>query len=76
MNGRPSVLERAFEMAQSGHCQTMGEIERKLISEHFMDVRRHLRGPGLRSQIVRLCRRSKNPSELPEKEDSYSDNRL
>lgn len=51
MAGRTGTVERAFELARSGRCATIGEIEKALAAEQYEDASAHLGGPLLRSQL-------------------------
>jgi hypothetical protein len=46
-----TMLERAFELAKGGGATSMDELRRKLVSEGYMQVDRHLDGPSLRKQL-------------------------
>lgn len=49
------TVERAFELANSGECRTVGEIEKQLMSEKKEQVQNHLSGPLIRSQLRKAC---------------------
>lgn len=51
MAGRGGTVIRAFELARSGACETVQEIEKTLIREDYEDVLAHLTGPLIRSQL-------------------------
>jgi hypothetical protein len=51
IRARPGVMERAFELARSGDCATIREIERRLQSEDYEAVWDHLGGPFTRAQL-------------------------
>ena len=55
MNGRPTTLQRAFELARSGVCHGMADIREKLKAERFMDVDQQLFGRSLQQQLKKLC---------------------
>jgi len=51
-----TTLERAFELARSGECRTVGEVTVRLKAEGYMDLQHHLSaGKGLRKQLADLC---------------------
>jgi hypothetical protein len=52
---RPSVLERAYELARSGRCWNLTDIRRRLDEEGFEDVRQQLYGGALARDLYRLC---------------------
>lgn len=51
MAGRIGTVARAFELARSGRCETVQEIERALIQDDYEDVLAHLSGPFIRAQL-------------------------
>ena len=51
MAGRYGTVARAFELAGSGCCEDVAEIEKRLIGEQYEDVVAHLSGPLIRSQL-------------------------
>lgn len=51
-----NIIERAYELARSGDCASMVEIERVLSREGFTNVLAHMSGPTLRRDLTRLCR--------------------
>jgi hypothetical protein len=56
MEAHISSLERAFELARAGNCQTMNDIGRELKSEGYSVI--DLEGPSLRRQLKELMRNS------------------
>ena len=59
MVGRPTTLERAFELARTGEYTTAREISDKLRAEGYWDATVQLDGPALRSQLKKLCTASR-----------------
>ena len=55
MNSRPSALERAYELAQSGEFRGVSDIKVRLKGEGFTSVDGHLYGPSIRKELRRLC---------------------
>lgn len=51
MAGRTGTVVRAFELARSGGCESVQEIEKALIREDYEDVLAHLTGPLIRTQL-------------------------
>lgn len=49
-----SILERAFELAKSGTCQTIGDIAGHLKRENHTAVEHHLAGQAIRKQLRAL----------------------
>ncbi len=60
MDTRLSQLERAFELARSGHFATVAEIKRKLREEGYMDDQ--VEGPQLFGQLNSLMKKSARAS--------------
>ena len=53
-----SIIERAFELADSGQLQTMEQLSRQLVREGYEAVHLHLSGRStLRKQLLAKCRR-------------------
>ena len=55
MNDRPTTLERAFELANSGECANVDQIRLRLKSEGYSDGHAHTKGPSIRNQLAKLC---------------------
>lgn len=53
---RPGVVERAFQLAQSGLHQDVVSIGRALDLEGYELVSAHLMAPTLRRELLALCR--------------------
>jgi hypothetical protein len=51
---QPSTLERAFDLAQAGTCQTVSEIRTQLKKEQRESVDAHLAGPSIQRQLRNL----------------------
>lgn len=49
-------LKRAFELANSGECKDLVELERQLQQEHYLGVLQHLSAPSLRKQLLEILR--------------------
>ena len=54
MNQRMTALERAFQLARSGHVSTVSEIEVSLSRDGYSA--NQLEGPSLRRQLIGLIR--------------------
>jgi len=52
---RPTTLERAYELAKSGRCRTVGDIKTALSSEGFDRIQDSLYGPTLTAALRKLC---------------------
>jgi hypothetical protein len=55
MTFRPTTLERAYELARSGSCRTVGEIKTRLQQEGHERVQDRLYGGSLTSALRKLC---------------------
>ena len=49
------IVERAFELAQSGECRNVEAIKRRLKAENYLDTHTQLAGPAIRRQLAELC---------------------
>lgn len=54
-NFRPTTLERAYELARSGQCRTVGDIKSQLQAEGHERVQDRLYGGSLTSALRKLC---------------------
>jgi hypothetical protein len=65
---RPTTLERAYELARSGSCRTVGEIKQALAGEGYDRIQDSLYGPTLTAALRKLCQEHfvAGPSEAPE----------
>ncbi len=52
---RPTTLERAYELARSGACRTVGDVKQRLSAEGFERVQDALYGRTLTSALRKLC---------------------
>ena len=57
-----NVVERAFEIAESGDCGSVEELKRLLKSEGHGSAAAHLASPSLRKQLAALIRQADHPS--------------
>ena len=55
---RPTLMERAYELAKSGECDSVRAITVRLNDEGYLYPDSHLSGPTIRSELLRLCRES------------------
>lgn len=58
MQSDGTILERAFELAESGDYATLAAIRIQLNKEHFPQVQEHLEGASSRKQLTALIRAS------------------
>jgi hypothetical protein len=59
---RPGLVERAFELASSGACHNLLEVELRLKEEGYSQVYEHLSGGGLRVQLRKRMSEASSPS--------------
>lgn len=52
---RSAAVERAFELAKSGHCRSVAEVIRHLPTEDRADVEAHLAKPQARRELILVC---------------------
>ena len=55
MQASSPALERAFQIARSGDCATVGEIRKKLEGEGFPNIDSQLDTQAIRKALSRLC---------------------
>lgn len=46
------TVERAFELAKSGECDSVADIRRRLMQEHRSNIDAHLTGGSIRRQLM------------------------
>jgi hypothetical protein len=59
MASRPTTLERASELANSGEYTGIHDIKPRLVAEGYHDAGPQLYGNGIAGQIRRICRQAK-----------------
>ena len=52
----PGVIERAYQLAQSGECRNLEEIKRRLGQEGYDSVSFHLAGKLTKDQLKGLMK--------------------
>ena len=52
------IIGRAYQLAKSGDCHDIKDVERRLRAEHFDAVLQHLNSPTLRRELMALVRAS------------------
>lgn len=57
MTFRPTLIERAYELAASGDCRTVADIKQQLQEEGFTGLQSSLYGPSLLADLRRLCQK-------------------
>lgn len=54
-NFRPTTIERAYELARSGACRTVGDIKVRLQAEGYEGVKDRLYGASMTAALRKLC---------------------
>lgn len=62
MTFRPTTLERAYQLAESGECRTVSDVKRRLSEEGFERVADQLYGMSITSALRDRCARSFKPA--------------
>lgn len=62
---RPTLIERAYEMARSGDHASTPSIQKALRQEDYLDAEGHLSGKALRLELNALCREAQGRPPLP-----------
>jgi hypothetical protein len=52
---RPTISERAFQLARSGELPALTPIKAQLKREGYTNVESHFSGRALRQEVARLC---------------------
>lgn len=60
---RPSLLERAFALAESGACRSAEDIRRRLKQEQYSGIDEHLAGPAIKRQLLDICTRARRSKD-------------
>jgi virulence-associated protein VapD len=55
MTFRPTTLERAYQLAQSGACRTVSDIKQALQTEGYERIQDSLYGGTITSALRKLC---------------------
>jgi hypothetical protein len=56
---RATILERAFQLAESGECDSLTAIKDRLKQEGYADAKAYITGPTLLRQLRALCAASR-----------------
>ena len=62
MTHRPTTVERAYELAQSGEYPSVAEIKLQLRREGHSDVAGQLYGRSITTDLRRLCEAARGPA--------------
>ncbi|MDX2235041.1 MAG: hypothetical protein NW200_11150 [Hyphomonadaceae bacterium] len=77
MDSRPSIIERAFQLAKSGQCLTVDDIRAQLSRERYEMVPAYIRGMSLLTQLrgqITTARTSRpGPEAVAANSDAASD---
>ena len=71
MTFRPTTLERAYQLAESGACRTVGEVKQALQSEGYDRIQDSLYGGTITAALRKRCQEnflsgSDTPAEAEE----------
>lgn len=55
MTFRPTTLERAYQLAESGACRTVSDVKQALQSEGYDRIQDSLYGGTITSALRKLC---------------------
>lgn len=61
---RPSVIERAFQIAKSGTVGSIADLSRQLTAEGYDNNKQILAGRSLALQLTRMIAESRTPAAL------------
>ena len=58
MTFRPTLLERAYQLADGGLCSTVSQIKSALHAEGFtaMQINTNLQGPSVSGSLAKRCK--------------------
>jgi hypothetical protein len=59
MDRRPTIVERAYELAASGEFSKVSDIAQRLSREGYMSPREHLEGRMIQSALKKACAASR-----------------
>lgn len=63
MTFRPTTIERAYQLAESGTCRTVGDVKQQLNAEGFERVQESLYGASVTAALRKRCQDSYVGSE-------------
>jgi hypothetical protein len=61
MEDRPSVVERAFQIAKSGKVENVSALQAQLAEEGYANSTQALAGRALSNQLMRMITESRTP---------------
>jgi hypothetical protein len=62
VNDRPSIIERAFQVAKSGKVSDIGQLRKQLAAEGYANAATALTGRSLQQQLSRMITEAKTVS--------------
>ena len=65
MANLPSTVERAYQLARSGQCPTLGDIKIRLRAEGCPQISAHLAGQKIRRALQELCTAARLERQRP-----------
>lgn len=63
MTFRPTIIERAYQLAASGDCRTVSDVKMALQGEGYSAIRENLHGLTITRALRKLCDENFLPSE-------------
>jgi hypothetical protein len=66
MAHRPEVIERAYQLAKSGGCESLDEIKARLQKEGYSSVEQHLSAPVLSRTLRAMCAAARSDPADPQ----------
>ena len=64
MEQRPSVIERAFQIAKSGTVSSIAELSEQMTAEGYDNAEQILAGRSLALQVTRMIAEARTPATL------------
>ncbi|WP_295705257.1 hypothetical protein [uncultured Brevundimonas sp.] len=55
MTFRPTTIERAYQLAESGVCRTVGDVKKQLAAEGFVGIQDQLYGATITAALRQRC---------------------
>lgn len=68
MTYRPTTIERAYQLAESGECRTVSEVKQRLSAEGYDRINDQLYGSTVTAALRDRCQKAWKPAE--ERSDS------
>lgn len=58
MTFRPTTIERAYQLAEGGTCESIGQIKLQLQAEGYANIQNHLFGLSITRALRDRCKAS------------------